>query len=171
MVSKQRQKPTRRRKRPARQIGWRECVGLPDLGILNIKAKIDTGARTSALYAADIRPVKGGEPRVAFTVPLSHDGQDAVECVAPLMGKREIKNTSGVFEERFIIKTLLVVDRRRWHIEISLADRANMEFDLILGRTALRGHGFSVNPSRSFLVGEPFYRQAVSGKKNIEVPS
>ena len=147
-------------------VGWREHVGLPELGIPIIRAKIDTGARTSALHAESIRAVEGSEPHVVFAVPYTHDGKHLVECVAPLVGKRAIKNTSGLPEERFIINTVLVVGNRRWHIEISLANRMNMGFDLILGRTALRGHRFSVTPARSYLAGEPVY-----GKTNAhEVP-
>lgn len=164
-------KTTNGKKHAIRQIGWRECVGLPGLGIPAIKAKIDTGARTSALCAEDIRVIEGKQPQVAFTVPYAFCGQKRVACVAPLLGKREIKNTSGFQEERFVIKTLLVIDRRRWHIEVSLADRANMGFDFILGRTALRGHGFAVNPSRSFLAGDPIHKKSIPKKTKAKVPN
>ena len=162
-------KKTQGKKHALRQIGWRECVGLPDLGIPAIKAKIDTGARTSALCAEDIRIIEGKQPQVAFTVPYAFCGQKHVACVAPLLGKRKIKNTSGFQEERFVIKTLLVIDGRRWHIEVSLADRANMNFDFILGRTALRGHGFAVNPSRSFLAGDPIDKKTIHKKPHAKV--
>jgi len=158
----------RRTKRPIRMIGWREYVGLPALNIPIIRAKIDTGARTSALYAENIRVVDGGGPSVAFTVPLSHDGQRPIDCVAPLVGIREIKNTGGVPEERCIIKTLVLIGRHRWHAEISLANRANMGFDLILGRTALRGHSFRINPARSFLTGGPLIKPSTASEAHSE---
>lgn len=159
---------TSRVKRPIRMIGWRENVGLPALDIPIIKAKIDTGARTSALYAENIRIVEGGSSRVAFTVPYSHDGTlQLVECVAPMLGTRAIRNSGGVSEDRYIIKTILVIDRHRWRTEISLADRANMGFDLILGRTALRGHSFRINPARSFLIGDPVYKETLC----VDVPA
>lgn len=171
MASMSGKKTTEGKKHVMRQIGWRECVGLPELGIPAIKAKIDTGARTSALCAEDIRVIEGKVPQVAFTVPFAFCGQKRVACVAPLLGKREIRNTSGIQEERLVIKTLLVIDRRRWQIEVSLADRANMGFDFILGRTALRGHGFTVSPSRSFLAGDPIYAKTVRKKANAKVPN
>ena len=159
------------KRRTIQQIGWRECVGLPDLGIPAIKAKIDTGARTSALCAEDIRVIEGKVPQVSFTVPYAFCGQKRVTCVAPLLGKRDIRNTSGLQEERFVIKTLLVIDGRRWHIEVSLANRENMGFDFILGRTALRGHGFSVNPSRSYLAGDPVRKKPTKTKASQRTPS
>lgn len=164
MASTVRKKITNRKTTKSRQIGWREYVGLPDLGIPLIKAKIDTGARTSALCAENIRLTGGSEPKIAFRVPISFCGQTPVDCVAPLLGVREIKNTSGALQERYIIKTLLVIDKRRWHIEVSLANRENMGFDLILGRTALRGHKMLVNPARSFLAGDPVYAKSPRNK-------
>jgi hypothetical protein len=137
-------------------VGWREYVGLPELGIPVIKAKIDTGARTSALHVEDFRIA--GDDNVAFSVPYYYHGRHLVECVATLLGSREIRSTSGSSEERLIIKTAVAIGQRHWHIEVSLADRSNMGFDLILGRTALRRHGLIVDPSRSFLAGEPAYK-------------
>ena len=159
MASNRRKISIRPAKRPSSPIGWREYVGLPELGIPIIRAKLDTGARTSALHVENIRVVGRTGRRVAFSVPYDHDGRHLVECVARLVGKREIKNSGGLPDERFIIRTVLAIGRRHWHIEASLADRSNMEFDLILGRTALRRHGFVVDPSRSFLAGEPVHQE------------
>jgi hypothetical protein len=132
-------------------IGWRETVGLPELGLHSLVAKIDTGARTSALHAEGIRHYdQNGEQRVRFRVP--HAGLDeTAECDALLIDRREIKNTSGLPEERLIIRTLLVLAGRRWRIDISLADRQAMASPLILGRTALRGHRILINPGRTHL--------------------
>lgn len=141
-------------KKPVSEIGWREYVGLPDLGITNIRAKIDTGARTSALHATRQRIVEDSDgPWVEFHVPVPGT-PGSTRCRAKLVDRRHIKNTSGVPEERMIVQTRLVIDGRRWSIEISLADRENMGFDLILGRTAIRRHRIVVNPGRSFLTSQ-----------------
>ncbi len=138
--------------RPRMEIGWREDIGLPDLGIGRLKAKIDTGARTSAIHAEDqVTFDREGRRWVAFTVP--HAVPSRVE--APILDEREIKNTSGRPERRIVIRTTLVLGTRRWHIDLSLADRAEMTFDIILGRTAIRKRRILVNPGRSFLAGPP----------------
>ena len=139
--------------RPRRDIGWREDVGLPDLGISRLKAKIDTGARTSALHAEDMEVTEiGGRRWVSFTVPHA---EAAGRVTAPVLDERDIKNTSGTPERRIVIRTTLILGRRRWKIDVSLADRTEMAFDLILGRTAIRGRRISVNPGRSYLAGPP----------------
>lgn len=137
------------------EIGWREHVGLPEFHIGQIKAKIDTGARTSAIHALDLKMFEQhGAAFVAFSVPGSPN-RELVRCSAPLIDQRAIKNTSGVPETRHIVHTTLVIARRHWKIEISLTDRTEMGFDLILGRAAIRRHSFLVNPGRSFLAGTP----------------
>lgn len=135
-------------------IGWREYVGLPELGISEIKAKIDTGARTTALHAAvEGTHLRNGEKWLDFRV---FHGRKAGEISSrPLLDQRDIKNTSGVPETRYVIKTLLCVGQRKWPIEISLADREKMAFDIILGRTAIRGRRLLVDPGKSFLAGKP----------------
>ncbi len=136
-------------------IGWRETVGLPDLGIASLKAKIDTGARTSALHAVDLEVFeKDGEKWVEFHVPLQ-GAPKWKRCAKRILDDRPIKNTSGIAEHRYVIETTLVLGRRHWRMETSLADRENMEFDLILGRTAIRGRRLFVNPGGSYLVGPP----------------
>jgi hypothetical protein len=136
-------------------IGWREHVALPDLKIASIAAKIDTGARTSALHADDQKLLwVDGQPWVEFTVPVGR-GRSSERVRAPLVDERQIKNTSGVPEQRLVVHTKLLLGRHRWDIELSLADRANMGFDIILGRTAIRRRGILVNPGRSFLLNSP----------------
>lgn len=133
-------------------VGWRERISLPDLGIKAMKAKIDTGARTSALHAIDIeRFERDGLNWIGFVVPLA--GRERRS--APLLETRAIKNTSGVPEKRLVIETTLVIGTRHWLIETSLANRERMGFDLILGRTAIRRRSILVDPSRSFLAGDP----------------
>jgi hypothetical protein len=147
--------PARKRPpaRPRTEIGWREDVALPELGIARLKAKVDTGARTSALHASDIETFeRDGRAWVAFRVP--GEARHPVHR-APVHDAREIRNTSGVPERRLVIRTTLVLGPDRWPIEVSLADRTEMSFDMILGRTAIRGRRIVVNPGRSFLAGPP----------------
>lgn len=142
------------RKRPL-VIGWRELIALPDFGITSMRAKIDTGARTSALHALDQqRFEKDDQPWVQFRVPIPGAPRTS-RFSAPVLDERDIKNTSGEPETRIVIRVLLILGWHRWHVEASLANREKMEFDMILGRTAIRRRGITVNPGRSFLAGPP----------------
>ena len=136
-------------------IGWRELVALPELAIPEMRAKIDTGARTSAINAKDMELFKReGAEWVRFRIPASrHHKRFRIE--APVLDQRDIKNTSGVPERRIVIRVLLVLGSHRWHVDMSLADREKMGFDMILGRTAIRNRGILVSPGRSFIAGPP----------------
>ncbi len=136
-------------------IGWREKVALPELGIVEIRGKIDTGARTSALHALDLEiEQQNGEDWISFHVP--HLGERrSVRHRAKVLDRRSIKNTGGVAEDRYVIRTLIVIGRRKWRIELSLTDREKMKHDLILGRTAIGGHRLLVRPDKSYLAGRP----------------
>ena len=115
----------------AREIGWREHVALPELGIHSMRAKIDTGARTSALSTSDLEQFeRDGRTWVRFSLPAGRKSKGRYE--APLADIRDIKNTGGVAETRPIIETTIVLGKRAWVIEISLADRENMQFDMIV---------------------------------------
>lgn len=142
--------------RPATVIGWREWVELPDLGLPPFPGKIDTGARTSALHARKIRlePQEEGPDMVSFILPtIAH--RRGRRVALPVHDERLIRNTGGKPEMRLVVRTLLRLGRRRWHIDVSLTDRTNMTHELILGRTAVRGHRLLVDPGRSFLTGHP----------------
>lgn len=133
-------------------IGWKEHLDLPDLRLKQIKAKIDTGARTSALHATRIEPFfkEDGVEWVRFEVrPTEHSPARRVEW--PVHDRRAIKNTSGVPEERIIIRTRLRLTDRSWRISVSLADRGNMRFPMIIGRTALKKHDIAVHTRRANL--------------------
>ena len=148
------------KKRRITEIGWREWIGLPDLSISSLRAKIDTGARTSALHATSQRLLEiSGKEWVEFHVPVPGTSR-STRCRAPLIARRQIKNTSGVAEERLIIETRLVLGNKAWPIEVSLANRDNMGHELILGRTAVRRRRLLINPGRSYLAGPP--RRAAS---------
>ena len=132
-------------------IGWMEHLDLPLLGLRQIKAKIDTGARTSALHATQIETFeREGADWVRFQVqPDEHAPVQWVE--APIHDRRPIKNTSGIPEERIIIRTHLKLTDRSWVISVSLTDRSNMRFQMIVGRTALKNHNIAVHTRRANL--------------------
>ena len=136
-------------------LGWREWVGLPDLGIHKIKAKVDTGARTSSLHGFDLRDFDDrGVHRVEFKIhPLQRDNDTAVTCVADVVDQRIVRDSGGHREERWVIETPLVIGPHTWMIELNLTSRDDMLFRMLLGRTAMRGRA-TVDPSRSYLIGK-----------------
>jgi hypothetical protein len=152
-AKKKRLKTARRPRRgPALTIGWREWIGLPELGIEAIRAKVDTGARSSSLHAREIQLFdKDGERWVRFEVLLDHGRErGTILTSAPVVDIRSIRNSFGHSEERVIIRTQLRIELGLWPIEVSLADRQNMNFPALLGRTAIRKHAV-VDPGRSYL--------------------
>lgn len=133
-------------------IGWHECIDLPELNLRQFAVKIDTGAKTTALHAENIETFRRNDIKwVRFTAP-SIAGVVGQTCEFPVYTKRDITNTSGTPETRVVIRTPMVLANRRWQIDISLTDRGNMRFPLILGRRALRGHNIAVHPGKSYLV-------------------
>jgi hypothetical protein len=137
-------------------IGWREKVALPDLGVRRLLAKIDTGARTSSLHAFDVRPFqRDGVPWVRFGVhPLRRREDVDVRCEAEAVGQREVVNSGGHRQRRWVVRTRLQLGDTEWIIELNLNDRSTLGYRMLLGRTALRGR-YQIDPSRSFLRGEP----------------
>ena len=140
----------KRRKYPV--VGWREWVGLPDLGIHKIKAKIDTGARTSALHAFALYPfAENGVQKIRFEIhPFQHNTNEIITCVADIVDKRFVTDSGGHAEERYVIQTPITIAGQTWPIEITLTERENMLFRMLLGRSALRRR-FVINPARSFI--------------------
>lgn len=138
-------------KRELLVIGWMEHLDLPELGLNQIKAKIDTGARTSALHAIGIEPfVQDGENWVRFQVQID-EYAPLLWVEARIDDRRQIKNTSGIPEERIVIRTLLKLTNRSWPISVSLTDRTRMTFPMIVGRTALKHHNVAVHTRRANL--------------------
>ncbi|EKD73382.1 MAG: hypothetical protein ACD_45C00338G0006 [uncultured bacterium] len=133
-------------------IGWREWVTLPELRIDKIKAKIDTGARTSALHAFALRPFKeGNKDRITFDIhPLQNNMDIVVSCTADIIDKRWVSDSGGHREERYVIYTPIVIGDKSWSIEVTLTERDSMLFRMLLGRSAIRKR-FIVNPARSFI--------------------
>ena len=135
-------------------IGWREWVSLPDLAIAHIKVKVDTGAKTSALHAFYVRPFeRDGIPWVRFGVhPLQATAEQVIECEAPVKDVRRVTDSGGHAEMRPVIETMLVVQGEPRLIELTLTDRENMRFRMLLGRSALKRR-FVVDSGKSFLLG------------------
>ncbi len=136
-------------------VGWDEWVSLPELGLGAIKAKVDTGAQTSALHAVDIETyTKDGIDRVKYTVhPLPDRPDVEIYCDSQLVGKRNVTSSNGETEERFIIRTPFRLMGQEWPIELSLTNREEMQYRMLVGRSTMSGR-MLVDPDRSMLCGE-----------------
>lgn len=134
-------------------VGWREWVRFPDLKVTRIKAKLDTGARTSALHAFDVKPyTKYGAAYVRFSVhPMQRKSKPEIKCRALVIDHRFVTDTGGRREERPVIRTTLKIGKSRYPIELTLTDRDHMGFRLLIGRQALRRR-YLVDPGRSFVI-------------------
>ncbi|MEV4774921.1 RimK/LysX family protein [Microbacterium sp. LTA6] len=134
--------------------GWREWVSLPDLRVDWLKAKIDTGARTSSLHAFDIHEFERDDVAwVRFKVKPWQDSQeDAVVVECPVHDRRAIRSSSGHAQQRLVVKLLVRLVDREVLAEVTLSNRDEMGFRMLIGREALRG-GYIVDPARSFLGG------------------
>lgn len=137
-------------------LGWREWVALPELGIAALKAKVDTGARTSTLHAFRIEQFEvNGQQRVRFAIhPFQKRTDVEVECEADVVDRRDVTDSGGHKELRYVIRTPIHVAGRDLPVEITLTDRDTMKFRMLLGRTSLR-EGFVVDPAGSYLTGKP----------------
>jgi hypothetical protein len=141
-----------KRKKQLGLLGWREWISLPELGIEKIKAKIDTGARTSALHAFAIETFQeGDQKKIRFDMhPFQKDTQTIISCIADVIDKRWVSDSGGHREERYVIRTPIIIGDQSWPIEITLTERDTMLFRMLLGRSAIKRH-FVVNPGLSFL--------------------
>jgi hypothetical protein len=151
-------------------IGWREWLALPDLGIPAIKAKVDTGARTSALHTFGLEPFElDGSLKVKFGVhPLQRRKDIEVFCLADVVDRRRVTSSDGQSEKRYIIRTAVALGELIWPIELSLTNRRSMRFRMLLGRAAISGLVL-VNPAKSYLTGRrPSKLYPKTKKKNIK---
>lgn len=136
-------------------LGWREWLSLPSLDIPLIAAKIDTGARTSCLHAYDVKPfVNEGAPWVEFALhPLQQNTEFGVLRQVPVLDQRQVTDSGGHTEERYVIQSDIAINGQEWPIEITLTNRDTMRFRMLLGRTAMNEHCV-VNPALSWQLGE-----------------
>ncbi len=141
-------------KHPPLTLGWREWVGLPALGLPLLKAKVDTGARTSALHAFEVEPFhQAGQAWIRFRVhPVQGRSDLVVVCEAPVLDQRPVTDSGGHREQRYVIETGLRVGAAEWPIELTLTDRDTMRFRMLVGRTSIAGRAL-VDPRRSFITG------------------
>ena len=132
-------------------LGWEEWVALPELGLVAVKAKVDTGARTSALHAFFVEPVgTKRNPRVRFGVhPIPRRADVEIVCTAHVVDRRDVMSSNGERETRFVISTPIRIGDREWPIEVTLTNRDAMSYRMLLGRQAIGG-GVLVDPASSF---------------------
>ena len=135
-------------------LGWREWVALPELGVARVRAKVDSGARSSALHVDEQwRFTEAGAPWVGFRLtPGKASG--VIEARAPIFDERDVADSGGHRGKRIFLSTTLQLAGQQRAIEINLTDRRGMLFPMLLGRTAIAGL-FMVDPARSFVHGRP----------------
>lgn len=152
-------------------VGWREWVSLPHVQVTWIKAKVDTGAKSSSLHAFDLRGFdRDGHDWVRFTVhPWQSGPQDATTVELPVYDRRSVRSSSGHAEDRVVVKMPLVLAGRTVQAEVTLTDRDDMGFRMLVGREALQ-QGFLVDPAASYLgpVPEREVRRRNWGKRAQE---
>ncbi len=136
--------------------GWREWVSLPGIGIDSIKAKMDTGARTSCLHAFKVEAFdKKGESWVRFSMhPNQNETDTVIQCEAKVLDYRKVTDSGGHSELRYVIRTLVHFGEYKWPAEVSLTNRDNMKFRMLIGRTAMSNR-IVINPALSFQFGLP----------------
>lgn len=136
-------------------LGWREWAGLPDLGLPAIKAKVDTGALTSALHAYLIEPyTSNGRDMVRFLIhPIQRNEEFSVECRCPVFDFREVTDSGGHREMRYVIQSTIAISGERYPIDLTLTNRDTMRFRMLLGRRAMVDR-FLVDPAASYVSGK-----------------
>ena len=136
-------------------VGWREWVQLPELGIPGIKAKVDTGAKTSAIHAFKIVPFEdGGEQYVRFCVhPVQRHKLPELNCTAKVFDRRTVTSSNGQRDLRYVIRTRLALGEKQWPVEMTLSNRDEMGFRMLLGREALQKR-VMVDPGASYKLGK-----------------
>lgn len=136
-------------------VGGEEWCTFPGLGIPAIKARVDSGAKTSSIHAFNIQRFRReGESWVSFEVhPLQKNRRTVIRCEHPIVDKRQVKSSSGISETRYVISTTIKLGIEAWDIELTLANRDSMGYRMLLGREAMSGH-MLVDPGASFCLGK-----------------
>ena len=136
-------------------LGWKEWVELPQLGILPIKAKIDTGAKTSSLHAENIESFsKDGEVYVRFSTNFGIENSKSITCECPVIDKRIVVSSSGQGELRYAILTKIRLGKWSGDVEMTLTSRKKMQYNMLVGRTSIRAGNFLVDPSKKYILGK-----------------
>jgi len=153
-------------------VGSEEWISLNELNIPFIKARVDSGAKTSSMHAVNIQSFqKDNELWVKFDVfPLQNDGKRKVSCEALVIDKRVVKSSSGDREQRYVVRTSMSLKDQRWDIELTLTNRDSMGYRMLLGREAMRGK-IIVDPAVSFLTGEVDQKSVVESYKQFKKPN
>ncbi|WP_297518357.1 30S ribosomal protein S6--L-glutamate ligase [Flavobacterium sp.] len=158
-------------------LGSEEWCGFPQLGLPTIKARVDSGAKTSALHAVNIAPFqKEGETWVKFDInPIQKNQKTIIHCEAKVVDKRVVKSSSGYREQRYVIQTDLQLGDEYWSVEVTLTNRDSMGFRMLLGREAMSGR-ILVDPEQKYLLGEPtteylkeIYQKAVAQRTGLRI--
>ena len=158
-------------------VGAEEWVGIRDLKIPFINARIDSGAKTSSLHAVNIKSLlRNGETWVEFDVfPIQNDGKRKVKCTARVIDRRVVKSSSGTREQRFVIRTPLTIQNQTWDIEVTLTNRHAMGYRMLLGREAMSGR-LIVDPAQQFALGklseeqiDEHYRKPNKAKSGLRI--
>ncbi|RYJ42455.1 30S ribosomal protein S6--L-glutamate ligase [Flavobacterium beibuense] len=158
-------------------VGSEEWCAFPNLGIPAIKARVDSGAKTSALHAINIHPfIKDGDNWVRFDInPIQNNTKTVIHCEAPLVDKRIVKSSSGYREKRYVIKANIQVGDSNWEVEVTLTNRDSMGFRMLLGREAMSGR-ILVDPEQKYLLGQPtteklkeYYNKNEEPKKGLRI--
>jgi ribosomal protein S6--L-glutamate ligase len=158
-------------------VGSEEWCSFPTLGIPQIKARVDSGAKTSALHAINIAPfIKEEVNWVRFDVnPIQNNLKTVLHCEAQLVGKRVVKSSSGYREQRYVITVELEIGGQKWPVEVTLTNRDSMGFRMLLGREAMSGR-MLVDPAQQYLLGEPshdslkeLYRHAIKQQSGLRI--
>jgi len=136
-------------------LGWREWLALPQLGIVAIKTKVDSGAHSSSLHVESlVEYLQDGKTWLRFVVVTGRRGERPVECTAPAIDQRVVTDSGGHSTTRWFIRTEFRLADHSWETDMNLTDRCNMRFPMLLGRNALSDR-FWVDPAASYRYGRP----------------
>ena len=159
-------------------VGSEEWCSFPSLGIPTIKGRVDSGAKTSALHATNLKSFqKDGKDWVKFDInPIQNNAKTIIHCEAPLVDQRIVKSSSGYREKRHVIKTFLEIGGKKWEVELTLTNRDSMGFRMLLGREAMSGR-ILVDPEKKYLLGQPtneklkeyYYDNSSETKKGLRI--